>query len=82
MPRLWPDVFGARGIVPIGMAVLALAVGVTAGCVYAGPSPRWPSTLAMVVAVQILMPVFVQAHLMAPNSSPPTITADEHHGAS
>ena len=31
VPRLWPDVFGARGVVPIGMAVLALAIGVTAG---------------------------------------------------
>ena len=30
-PRLWPVLFGARGVVPIGMTVLALVIGVTLG---------------------------------------------------
>ena len=68
VPRLWPDVFGSRGVVPIGMAVLALAVGVTAGLVVRRTVAAMALTLATIVAVQILMPVFVQAHLMAPET--------------
>ena len=68
VPRLWPDVFGARGVVPIGMAVLALAVGVTAGLVVRRTVAAMALTLATIVAVQIVMPVFVQAHLMAPET--------------
>ena len=38
VPRIWPDFFGSRGLVPIGMAVLALAIGVAWGISSGG---RW-----------------------------------------
>jgi hypothetical protein len=65
-PRLWPDVFGSRGLVPIGMALLALVVGVAAGLVVRRTVAAMAITLAVIVAVQILMPVLVQSRLMAP----------------
>ena len=39
-------------------------------------------TLATIVAVQIVMPVFVQAHLMAPESVTTTITSENLTGSS
>jgi hypothetical protein len=80
VPRLWPDVFGSRGVVPIGMAVLALAVGVTAGLVIRRTVAAMALTLATIVAVQILMPVFGQAHLMAPETLTTDITSSNIRG--
>jgi hypothetical protein len=80
VPRLWPDVFGSRGVVPIGMAVLALAVGVTAGLVVRRTVAAMAITLATIVAVQVLMPVFVQSHLMAPKTVTTTITSENIRG--
>jgi hypothetical protein len=39
MNRLMPSVFSQRGIVPIGYAALALALGVAAACRQAEPRP-------------------------------------------
>ncbi len=80
IPRLWPDFFGSRGIVPIGMTVLALAVGVTAGLVVRRTVAAMALTLATIVAVQIVMPVLVQSHLMAPESVSTTITSSNIRG--
>jgi hypothetical protein len=80
VPRLWPDIFGSRGVVPIGMALLALTVGVTAGLVVRRTVAAMALTLATIVAVQILMPVFVQSHLMAPVSLTTTITSENIRG--
>ena len=59
-PRLWPELFGSRGIVPIGMAVLALAIGVTAGLLIRRTVAAMAVTFVAVAAVQILMPTLVQ----------------------
>jgi hypothetical protein len=80
VPRLWPDVFGSRGVVPIGMAVLALAVGVTAGLVVRRTVAAMALTLATIAAVQILMPVFGQAHLMDPETLTTDITSSNIRG--
>ena len=79
-PRLLPDVFGARGVVPIGLTVLALAVGVTAGLVVRRTVAAMALTLATIVAVQIVMPVFVQAHLMAPKTFTTAINSENLRG--
>jgi hypothetical protein len=80
VPRLWPDVFGARGVVPIGMTVLALAIGVTAGLVVRRTVAAMALTLATIVAVQIVMPVLVQAHLRSPESFTTTLTPQNIRG--
>jgi ABC-type transport system involved in multi-copper enzyme maturation permease subunit len=63
-PRLWPSLFGTRGIVPIGTVVLALVIGVTLGLLIRRAVPAMAATLVAVVAVQVLMPLVVQAHLL------------------
>jgi hypothetical protein len=79
-PRIFPDVFGARGVVPIGMSVLALAVGVTAGLLVRRTVAAMALTLATIAAVQVVMPVFVQAHLMAPVTLTTPITSSNIRG--
>ena len=80
VPRIFPDVFGARGVVPIGMSVLALAVGVAAGLVVRRTVAAMALTLATIAAVQVVMPVFVQAHLMAPETITTPITSSNIRG--
>ena len=80
VPRLWPDLFGARGVVPIAMAVLALAVGVTAGLVIRRAVPAMAATLVAVVAVQVLTPMFLQEHLLPAESTTTPITAENLRG--
>ena len=41
--RLAPPLFGAKGIVPIGYAAFAFALGVRPACSSSGLSPPWPS---------------------------------------
>lgn len=76
VPRLWPDLFGSRGVVPLGMAVLALAVGVTAGLLVRRTVPAMAITLVAVVAVQIAMPLVVQRHLLPPEELTTQITEE------
>lgn len=64
--RITPDVFGARGIVPIGYAAFAFALGVMAGVLIRRTVPAMAITLAIVVAAQLAMPLWVRAHLIAP----------------
>ena len=54
--------FGARGIVPIGYAAFVFALGVTSGR-RRRTVPAMAVTLAVFVAVQILMPPLVRARL-------------------
>jgi hypothetical protein len=63
-PRLWPSQFGTHGIVPIGMVVLALVVGVAVGIVIRRAVPAMAVTLVAVIAVQVVVPSLVQAHLL------------------
>jgi hypothetical protein len=63
-PRLWPSLFGSRGIVPIGTAVLALVIGVALGLVIRRAVPAMAATLVVVAAIQVVMPMAVQAHLL------------------
>src|SRR4051812_12747913 len=75
-PRLWPSLFGARGVVPIGMTVLALVIGVTCGLLIRRAVAAMAATLVLVVAVQVLMPMAVQAHLLPMEHLTAKITED------
>ena len=76
VPRLWPALFSARGVVPLGMTVLALVIGVTAGLLVRRAVAAMAVTLVVVVGVQILLPSVVQPHLMAPEQLTTTITEE------
>jgi ABC-type transport system involved in multi-copper enzyme maturation permease subunit len=73
--RLTPALFGMRGIVPIAYVVLAFVIGVAAGVTIRRSIPALAVTLAVVVAIQVVMPLFVQAHLLAPKTLTTAITA-------
>jgi hypothetical protein len=66
LARMSPLIFGARGIVPLGYAAAAFALGVTAGVLIRRTLPAMAVTLAVFAAVQILMPTVVRPHLMPP----------------
>jgi hypothetical protein len=65
--RLDPVIFDARGVAPLGYAVLAFALGVTAGVLLRRTLPAMALTLVAFVAVQVLIPNFVRPHLLPPD---------------
>jgi hypothetical protein len=66
LPRMFAPVFSARGLVPVGYAAFAFALGVAAGLVIRRTVVALAVTLTVVILVQILTPAFVRQHLMAP----------------
>jgi hypothetical protein len=65
-PRLEPVLFAARGIVPVGYAAFAFALGVAVGMLVRRTLPAMAVTLAVFAAVQIAVPVLIRPHLRAP----------------
>jgi len=80
LARLTPVVFGARGVVPVGYAALALALGVTAGMLVRRAVPAMAVTLVAVIAVMIVMPIWVRSHLIPPVTTTTVITAENIDG--
>jgi len=62
--RITPLVYGARGIVPIGYALFAFALGVTVGMLIRRTVPAMAATLAVYVAVAASMPLWLRTHLV------------------
>jgi ABC-2 family transporter len=81
-PRMAPLVFDARGIVPIGYAAFAFALGVTVGMLVRRTLPAMALTLVVFVVVQIAMPLLVRPHLIPPVRSTVEITASNLDGLS
>lgn len=67
--RMAPLIFGARGITPIGYALFAFMLGVTAGVVLRRTVPAMALTLAVLATVQVLVPAALRAHYQAPTVS-------------
>jgi hypothetical protein len=65
--RLDPAIFDARGVAPLGYAAFAFALGVTAGVLLRRTLPAMALTLAVFVAVQVMVPMFVRPHLLPPD---------------
>jgi hypothetical protein len=64
--RLTPPVFDQRGIEPIGWALFAFALGVTAGVLLRRTLPAMTTTLAVFTAARIVWPGYVRPHLIPP----------------
>jgi ABC-2 family transporter protein len=62
--RITPLVYGARGIVPIGYALFALTLGVTAGMLIRRTVPAMAATLAVYVVTVVAMAEWIREHLM------------------
>jgi hypothetical protein len=65
-PRMAPLVFDARGIVPIGYAAFAFALGVAVGMLLRRTLATMAVALVVFVVVQVAMPLLVRPHLVAP----------------
>ena len=75
LPRLWPAMFGARGIAPVGSAAFALVLGVAIGILVRRTLPAMALTLAVFLAVQIAMPLEVRPALVHHERLTATISA-------
>jgi hypothetical protein len=71
--RITPLVYGARGVVPIGYAIFAFAVGVTAGLLIRRTVPAMAATLATYAAAVGSMPLWIRAHLVPPSHTTPAL---------
>jgi hypothetical protein len=80
LPRLFPAVFSARGLVPVGYAAFAFALGVAVGLLVRRTLIAVAVTLAVVILVQVLTPAFVRQHLMTPTEKTAVATADSLRG--
>ncbi|WIX84853.1 transporter [Amycolatopsis sp. DG1A-15b] len=76
LSRISPVVFGARGIVPIGYAAFALALGVAVGMLLKRTVAAMAVTLATLAAVLVLVPLFVRPHLLPPQTETVAITGE------
>jgi hypothetical protein len=80
LPRIEPSIFAARGVAPIGYAALALVLGTALGAVLRRTVPAMAVTLALLVAVQVTVPLWVRPHLLAPEVITTDITAENFQG--
>jgi ABC-2 family transporter protein len=62
--RLSALLFGARGVVPMGYALFAFVLGVTAGIVIRRTVPAMATTLGIYTLAVVAMPVWVRSHLL------------------
>jgi hypothetical protein len=72
--RLQPAMFAERGIVPVGYAVFALAVGITAGLLIRRTVPAMATTLLVFLGVRMTVQFWVRAHLVPARQLVATIT--------
>ena len=67
--RLTPLQFGAGGLVPVGYAAFALALGVAAGVMIRRTVPAMALTLAIFAAMQVITPLWLRPRFMTPLAS-------------
>lgn len=75
MDRITPLVFGARGIVPIGYAAFAFALGVTIGTLLRRTVAAMAITIAVIALAQIATPLWIRPHLIPPMHTTVPLTA-------
>src|SRR5262249_48331749 len=61
-------VFGLRGIVPVGYALFALALGVTAGAVIRRTVPAMAVTVAVYATVRAVVEIWLRPHFARPRT--------------
>jgi ABC-type transport system involved in multi-copper enzyme maturation permease subunit len=74
--HLTPVTFAMRGVAPVGYAVFALVLGVLTGMVLRRTLPAMAITLALYVAVQLVVPTMVRPHLAPPVTASIAISRD------
>ena len=77
LSRIAPVVFGARGIVPIGYAAFALALGVAVGMLLKRTVAAMAVTLVVIAAVLLVVPNFVRPYLLPPQQLTVAIVGED-----
>jgi hypothetical protein len=77
--RITPMVYGARGVVPIGYALFAFILGVTAGMLIRRTVPAMAATLAVYAVVAASMPLWIRSHLVPARHDTPALDVDRLH---
>jgi hypothetical protein len=72
--RLSAKLFATTGIVPVGYAAFAFALGATAGLVLRRTIPAMAITLGVFAAIQVLVPILVRPHLIPPVQTTVAVT--------
>jgi hypothetical protein len=80
LPRMFPPTFAARGLVPVGYAAFAFALGVAVGLAVRRTLVALAVTLTVVILVQAFTPPFIRPHLMGPTEQNITLTKDNVRG--
>ena len=75
MNRFMPGEFDQRGVVVVGYALFAFALGLTAGVVLRRTVPAMAATLLAFLAVRLAFTFLVRSHLMAPAHASMPITS-------
>jgi hypothetical protein len=73
--RLSAKLFATSGIVPVGYAAFAFALGATAGLLLRKTIPAMAVTLGIFAAIQVLVPILVRPHLIPPVQTTDAVTA-------
>jgi hypothetical protein len=73
--RTSPVLFSTTGTVPLGYAAFAFALGSAAGVLLRRPLRAMAVTLAVFVAIQVLVPILVRPHLIPPVHTTQAVTA-------
>jgi ABC-type transport system involved in multi-copper enzyme maturation permease subunit len=80
LPRMFPPTFSGRGLVPVGYAAFAFALGVAVGLAVRRTLVALAITLAAVILVQVVTPSFIRPHLLAPTDVKVTVTQENIRG--
>lgn len=78
--HLSPVVFGARGIVPVAVAVFGYVLGVTTGLLVRRTLPALAATLVVLAAIQTAVPVTIRQHYAAPERTSVPLVVDSRSG--
>jgi hypothetical protein len=79
-PRIMPLIFSARGIVPVGYALFAFAVGLTMGMLIRRTVPAMAATLAIYIAAAASMRLWIRARLVSPVHATPPLDISQIRG--
>ncbi|GAA4262937.1 transporter [Dactylosporangium darangshiense] len=74
--RFIPLLFGARDLAPVGYAAFAFTVGVAAGALVRRTVPAMAVTLAVLAAVQLIVPTVVREHYRPAQTALVPLTLD------
>jgi hypothetical protein len=75
LDRIAPVIFATRGVAPLGYAAFAFALGVTAGVLLRRAVPAMAVTLAVFIAIQVVVPNLVRPHLLPPAHATASLSA-------